>query len=165
MRRLLSLATISLLSACGSADAAQDAAEPQAVLASATGEQALPTILVYKTPSCSCCNGWVEHLRAAGFTVEAENRRDMERIKTENGIPTELRSCHTGFVGGYFVEGHVPAADLKRLLKERPKLAGLSVPNMPIGSPGMEGPNASPYQVLSFDHQGRAAVFAEIDPR
>ncbi len=165
MRRLLSLATISLLSACGSADAAQDAAEPQAVLASATGEQALPTILVYKTPSCSCCNGWVEHLRAAGFTVDARNVTDLMSVKRDAGVPVAMSSCHTALVDGYVVEGHVPVEQLTRLLEERPEIAGIGVVGMPIGSPGMEGPNASPYQVLSFDHQGRAAVFAEIDPR
>lgn len=165
MRRLLSLAIISLLSACGSADAAQDAAEPQAVLASATGEQALPTILVYKTPSCSCCNGWVEHLRAAGFTVDARNVTDLMSVKRDAGVPVAMSSCHTALVDGYVVEGHVPVEQLTRLLEERPEIAGIGVVGMPIGSPGMEGPNASPYQVLSFDHQGRAAVFAEIDPR
>ncbi len=165
MRRLLSLATISLLSACGSADAAQDAPEPQAVLASATGEQALPTILVYKTPSCGCCNGWVEHLRAAGFTVDARNVNDLMSVKRDAGVPVAMSSCHTALVDGYVVEGHVPVEQLRRLLEERPEVAGIGVVGMPIGSPGMEGPNARPYRVLSFDHRGEAAVFAEIDPR
>lgn len=130
------------------------------LFAAAAASEALPTVKVYKSPTCGCCNAWIDHLKAHGFTVEAENRRDMERIKTENGIPTELRSCHTGFVGGYFVEGHVPAADLKRLLKERPKLAGLSVPDMPIGSPGMEGPNPEPYAVLAVEKGGGTRIWA-----
>ena len=118
------------------------------------------TVKVYKSPTCGCCDAWVDHLKENGFTVETENRDDMESIKAENGIPAKLRSCHTGFVGGYFVEGHVPAADLKRLLKEKPAVAGLSVPDMPIGSPGMEGPNAEAYDVLAVENGGGTRVWA-----
>ena len=128
--------------------------------AGAAASEAPLTVKVYKSPTCGCCNAWIDHLKAQGFTVKAENRRDMERIKAENGIPTELRSCHTGFVGGYFVEGHVPAADLKRLLKEKPHVAGLSVPGMPIGSPGMEGPNPEPYAVFAVEHGGGTRIWA-----
>ena len=88
----------------------------------------------------------------------------MPTVKAANGIPTKLRSCHTGFVDGYFVEGHVPAADIRRLLKEKPELAGLTVPEMPIGSPGMEGPNPEPYDVLAVGSDGKVTVWSSHDP-
>ena len=169
MKRLLTLATIAFLSACGTADAAPDSSPLQAVLASASVDQALPTILVYKTATCGCCNGWVEHLRSAGFTVDARNvaggNVELMRMKVDAGVPGALSTCHTALVDGYVVEGHVPADQVKRLLAERPDVAGIGVPGMPMGSPGMEGPNAQPYRVVSWDHDGGAAVFAEIDPR
>jgi hypothetical protein len=86
-------------------------------------------------------------------------------VKHDGGVPTQMSSCHTAIVDGYIVEGHVPADQVKRLLAERPEIAGIAAPGMPIGSPGMEGPNARPYQILSFTHAGEAAVFAEVDPR
>ena len=147
---------------CGSRETAK-ADQPLALVADASVD--LPTVLVYKSPTCGCCNGWVEHLRAAGFTVDARNTTNLIAVKLDAGVPRAMTSCHTALVDGYVVEGHVPAAQLKRLLTERPDLAGIAVPGMPVGSPGMEGVNAQPYQVLSFDAQGNAAVFAEIDPR
>ncbi len=123
-----------------------------------------PTIKVYKSPTCGCCNDWIDHLKANGFRVEAENRSDMQTVKASNGIPSKLSSCHTGFVGGYFVEGHVPAAQIQRLLREKPELAGLSVPEMPIGSPGMEGPNPEPYDVLAIGSDGTARVWSSHGP-
>ena len=122
-----------------------------------------PEVQVYKSPTCGCCDKWVEHLRAAGFTVQAHDVADMSKIKRENGITAEIASCHTAFVGGYVIEGHVPASDIRRLLAERPKVAGLAVPGMPIGSPGMEGPGAKPYEVLSFGAQG-TRVFSKHTP-
>ncbi len=122
-----------------------------------------PEVQVYKSPTCGCCDKWIDHLRAEGFRVRATDVADVGPIKTENGLPPALAACHTAFVGGYVVEGHVPAADVRRLLDERPDVAGLAVPGMPIGSPGMEGPNPERYQVLSFGESG-VEVFAEHGP-
>lgn len=116
-----------------------------------------PTIQVYKTATCGCCTKWIEHLEAAGFDVEAEDLPDLASLKTEKGVPGELTSCHTALVEGYVLEGHVPASDIERLLSERPAIQGLAVPEMPLGSPGMEHPDPSrhqPYDVLSFGPDG-----------
>jgi hypothetical protein len=120
-------------------------------------------IEVYKSPTCGCCVKWVEHLRAEGFTVRTKDVADVTPIKLENGVAPELSACHTAFVGGYVVEGHVPASDIRRLLAERPKVAGLAVPGMPVGSPGMEGPRPVAYDVLSFGAQG-VRVFSKHTP-
>jgi hypothetical protein len=144
--------------------AAAEAPAEAATVAAATVDATLPTVLVYKTSTCGCCEGWVEHLRAAGFKVDARDVTDLMSVKTDAGVPTSMTSCHTGIVDGYVVEGHVPAEQLKRLLAERPDIAGIAVPGMRIGSPGMEGPGATPYEVLSFDGDGNTEVFAEIDP-
>lgn len=118
-------------------------------------------VVVYKSPSCGCCKLWVDHLRANGFSVKARDVADIMPYKAANGVPPALGSCHTATVGGYTIEGHVPAGDIKRLLAERPKVAGLAVPGMPIGSPGMEqGAHKQRYEVLSFDRTGRIAVYA-----
>jgi hypothetical protein len=160
MRRLFALALAGAIAGCADANASPDRA-PDAVAAA----QELPTVLVYKTPTCGCCIGWVEHLEAAGFTVDARDVTDIMTVKRDGGVPPQMSSCHTAIVDGYVVEGHVPADQVERLLAERPEVAGIAVPGMPTGSPGMEGPNARPYQVLSFTHTGEAAVFAEVDPR
>lgn len=146
-----------------SADATPATAEPMA--ASVQTAQELPSVLVYKTPTCGCCNGWVDHMREAGFEVETRDMRDIMTVKRDAGVPGQLTSCHTSLIGEYVVEGHVPADQIKRLLAERPEVAGIAVPGMPIGSPGMEGPNARPYEVYSFTHDGQSAVFGEVDPR
>ncbi len=122
-------------------------------------------IKVFKSATCGCCTKWVDHLRAAGFTVEATDRDDMARLKRENGISEQIESCHTAFVAGYFIEGHVPAQDVKRLLAERPKIVGLAVPEMPVGSPGMEGRNPVVYDVLAVDAQGKTTVYATHRPK
>jgi hypothetical protein len=126
------------------------------------GAQALPAVQIYKDPTCGCCAIWVEHLRKAGFTTKVTDVDDMAAIKTKNGVPARVGSCHTALVGGYVVEGHVPAADVQRLLKERPAIVGIGVPGMPIGSPGMEvaGVKPQPYDVLAFDKTGNTRVFA-----
>lgn len=121
-------------------------------------------ITVYKSPTCGCCNGWIDHLKAAGFSVTAHNREDMAEIKSERGVPKALGSCHTAEVAGYVIEGHVPPADIQRLLETKPNVAGLAVPGMPIGSPGMEGPNPEAYEVLEFKKNGESAVFATHGP-
>lgn len=119
-------------------------------------------VLVYKSPTCGCCNKWVDHLRANGFSVKTEDVNDITPHKIRGGITPHLASCHTAFVNGYTIEGHVPAGDIKRLLKERPKILGLAVPGMPIGSPGMEqGAHKEKYEVLSIDYSGNTAVYAQ----
>lgn len=117
-------------------------------------------ITVYKSPTCNCCNSWVNHLRDAGFVVTAKNSVAMESIKSSAGIAPALQSCHTALVEGYVIEGHVPANDIRRLLQERPAVTGLTVPGMPMGSPGMEGPYRDAYEVLMFDREGRTQVYA-----
>lgn len=151
---------------CAENDASSTDGQAMAAVApSAEAGQELPTVLVYKTPTCGCCNGWIEHLEAAGFTVDARDTRDLMVIKRDAGVPTQLSSCHTAIVDGYIVEGHIPAEHVMSLLADRPDVAGIAVPGMPIGSPGMEGPNPQPYQVYSFTRDGQAAVYAEVDPR
>jgi hypothetical protein len=122
------------------------------------------TITVYKSPTCGCCVKWIDHLEAGGLAVEAIDTQDMARIKTENGVSDELASCHTALVDGYVIEGHVPVEDVLRLLEERPDVAGLAVPKMPIGSPGMEGPNPEPYDVLAFTTEGSTHTYASHGP-
>ena len=111
---------------------------------------------VYKDPSCGCCGNWIKHIEAAGHTVKIVNTEDMERVKKTFGVPEQVQSCHTALVDGYVIEGHVPAADVNRLLAERPKTKGLAVPGMPIGAPGMEMPDMKPdrYDVYQFDAKG-----------
>jgi len=124
-------------------------------------QSSLPQVVMYKSPGCQCCTGWAEHLRKAGFTVIEHKRDDMDVIKAQYGVPEKLASCHTALVDGYIIEGHVPADDVKRLLKERPEMAGLTAPGMPMQSPGMQEEGKAPrnYQVLSFDKAGHATVF------
>ena len=119
-----------------------------------------PTITVYKDPSCGCCKNWVEYLVKHGYRVDAKDTPEMTEIKRTLGVPEGLTSCHTAVVNGYLIEGHVPEADIARLLKTKPKVAGLAVPGMPMGSPGMEGPRTQHYKVLSFDKTGQTKVFA-----
>ena len=124
---------------------------------------AQPTIEVYKTASCGCCKGWVEHLEANGFTVKAHDVANPGDYREKFGIPQELGSCHSARVGGYALEGHVPAAEIKRLLASKPKATGLAVPAMPLGSPGMEGPRSDPYDVLLVKKDGKTAVFRRYE--
>jgi hypothetical protein len=121
-----------------------------------------PAVQVYKDPTCGCCSLWVEHLRKAGFSATVSDVQDMNAVKDTYGVPPQARSCHTAVVNGYTIEGHVPAADVQRLLKERPRVVGIGVPGMPIGSPGMEVANVKPqaYDVLAFDKAGQTTVFA-----
>jgi len=122
---------------------------------------AVATIDVYKSPSCGCCGAWVDHVRKEGFKVRVTETEDLEPVKTKAGVPPDLQSCHTSFVEGYVIEGHVPAREIQRLLKERPAGAGLAVPGMPSGSPGMEqGARKDPYQVVLFS-PSRRSVFAQ----
>lgn len=176
----VALATASALTACGAAPQAEPdiakiagAAMPLSVASIASSERtdsappssrrtALPTVLVHKSESCGCCGLWVEHLRSAGFTVDVRNSADLQPVKQRFGITPSMMSCHTAEVGGYFVEGHVPAADIQRLLAEKPDVKGLVLPGMPLGSPGMEVPDgrAQPYVVSSVDKQGQLSDYA-----
>ncbi len=119
-------------------------------------------ITVYKSPTCGCCDKWITHLEQNGFTVKAQNMQDVTPKKIELGLTPKTASCHTGVIDGYFIEGHVPAEDIKRLLKEKPKnIAGLTVPGMPIGSPGMEqGNRKDAYNVLAMDKKGLISIYA-----
>lgn len=127
-----------------------------------------PSMDVFKSATCGCCAKWVDHMRQAGFTVHVTDlpEPELQKIKTRYGLPESARSCHTARVGGYTIEGHVPASDVKRLLDEKPKVSGLAVPGMPLGSPGMEvsGMKPHPYQVLTFDPAGKTTVFSVQKP-
>jgi hypothetical protein len=165
MRHLLiACACLLCLTGCGGAPG-DSGGDDNVAMASSAPEQELPTVLVYKSATCGCCNGWIEHLREAGFTVDARDVPDINSVKVDAGVPRAMSSCHTALVDGYVVEGHVPAEQIRRLLAERPDVEGIAAPGMPIGSPGMEGPGATPYEVLSFSRDGSSAVFAEIEPR
>ncbi len=123
-------------------------------------------IHVYKTPTCGCCTKWIDHLREAGFEVEATNMPDLTTLKAMNGVPAELTSCHTGMIEGYLIEGHVPASDITKLLQERPKIAGLAVPGMPMGSPGMEHPDPrrhEAFDVLAFGGTSEGDALSDRD--
>lgn len=122
--------------------------------------QAMPKVLVYKNPACGCCGEWVKHMRANGFRVETHDVPDVTPIRRGNGVPDALASCHTALVGPYAIEGHVPAVDVWRLLRERPALKGLSVPGMVVGSPGMETGPPQPFATMAFDGRGKR-VFAQ----
>ena len=119
-------------------------------------------ITVYKSPSCGCCKKWVDYLKDHGFKTKIKNVQDVRPIKTKHGINSKLASCHTAIVGNYVIEGHVPAEAIKKLLKESPNIKGLAVPGMPIGSPGMEGPNPQSYVVYGINHDGQINVFQKI---
>lgn len=133
---------------------------PFAFVASA-GSAAAATLAVTKTATCGCCSKWVEHMRKAGFTVTVRDVEDVTPTAKRLAVPDKLRSCHTAEIEGYAIEGHVPVADIKRLLAERPKAAGIAVPGMVMGSPGMEhGDHSEPYQTILFDKAGNTRVFA-----
>ncbi len=134
-----------------------------AVVSANAHDHAAPVaITVYKKAQCGCCRKWVDHLRKEGFEVTAKDVDDLAAIKAKLGVPASLHSCHTAIVGAYVVEGHVPAADVRQLLKEKPKVAGIGVPGMPVGSPGMEMPDmpADKYDVVAFSKDGTQKVFA-----
>jgi hypothetical protein len=120
-----------------------------------------PEIDVYKNPQCGCCTAWVSHLRAQGFAVNLHEVQDTAPIRKQRGVPAALGSCHTATVNGYTIEGHVPAADIHRLLKEKSTIAGVAVPGMPAGSPGMESASPQAYQTFAFSPAGETQVFAE----
>ena len=147
-----SLAAVAVVSTSARADRAPDASAPVA---------APVVITVYKSPTCGCCKEWVTHVQKAGFKVDVKDMDDMASVKADAGVPASVQSCHTAVVEGYAVEGHVPADVIRRLLKERPKVAGIAVPGMPAGSPGMEVPGrkADRYDVVTFDRKGSTGVY------
>lgn len=116
-------------------------------------------ITVYKSPTCGCCSKWIDHLEDNGFKVAVRDRQNMQPIKKEFGVDGQYQSCHTALIDDYVIEGHVPAADIKRLIAEKSSLKGLAVPGMPMGSPGMEGPRKDKYSVLAIDQEGQSSVY------
>lgn len=123
--------------------------------------QSLPPIDLYKSASCGCCGKWAGHMRASGFKINVHDVDDVPGARKKLGMPEALGSCHTAKIGNYVIEGHVPAPDILRLLKDKPKALGLAVPAMPPGSPGMDIPNSPPYETLLVQANGRTSVFAK----
>lgn len=142
------------------------AAMPLAALAQKAGKAARPLVEVWKDPSCGCCKDWVKHLESSGFAVKV-NETGNTAARAKLGIPAKLGSCHTGLVGGYAVEGHVPAKDIQRLLRDKPEALGLTVPGMPVGSPGMDGKiygdRRDPFDVLLVLKNGETKVYASYN--
>ena len=162
---VLSLAGAAACQGSGSPESApaSDAAAPApaapAAQAGQTGDG--PLVTVWKSPTCGCCTKWVEHMQANGFRTVVHDVEDIDVPKREHGVPGHLGSCHTAEVGGYALEGHVPAEVVRRLLAERPQVAGVAVPRMPAGSPGMEVPGGhkDPYDVIAFTKDGQTQVY------
>ncbi len=136
-----------------------------AVVVTAGNQTDKPEMVVYKSPTCGCCGNWIKHVDAAGFKTSVQNLPNLDAIKQKYGIDRKLQSCHTAIIDGYFVEGHVPADVIQRLLRERPDGAvGLTAPGMPIGSPGMEmGARKDPYDVLLVMNNGDTRVYQHIE--
>jgi len=119
-------------------------------------------LVVYKSPTCGCCSNWVDHVKAAKFDVEVHDVDNIGAVKQKHGVPAELASCHTCLIDGYVIEGHVPADVIEKLLSEKPKIAGIAVPGMPVGSPGMEmGNRKDPYNVVAFEKNGKTSIYAK----
>ena len=120
-----------------------------------------PQMTVYKSATCGCCSKWVEHMQANGFDVKAINVDDIDKVKRERGVPADAASCHTAIVNGYIVEGHVPADAVMKVLKEKPAIAGIAVPGMPMGSPGMEvsGGQKEAFNIVAFDKAGKTSIY------
>ncbi len=117
---------------------------------------------LYKDPSCGCCGKWAAHMRANQLALQSQDRSDMAQLKDRLGVPPALRSCHTAQIGGYIIEGHVPAAMVQQILRDRPAISGLAVAGMPQGSPGMETGRRDTYQVVAFTRSGRQYVYATV---
>lgn len=154
MRRRLSRSALVPVLGAVAAAATLVAATP-----ASSGPVAPTVVTVYKSPSCGCCTAWVEYLRGNGYQVKTVDLDDLTEIKAASGVPRAVQTCHTAVVGGYAVEGHVPVDALRKLLSEKPKVAGIGVPGMPVGSPGMEGTPAQHYDVVSWDKAGKTSVY------
>ena len=149
-------------SLAGGLAAADESTRLESPVAKSEGQAAFPKGTVHKSPSCGCCGAWIEHMQEHGFELETNNVDNLQPIKEQAGIPFGMGSCHTAMIDGYFIEGHVPAEEVKRLLTEKPKAKGLTVPAMPIGSPGMEsGDRIDPYEVLLVHEDGTTSVYAK----
>jgi hypothetical protein len=124
-------------------------------------QSAKPQMTVYKSATCGCCSKWIEHMQANGFEVKSVDVDDIDKVKRDNGVPQSAASCHTGLVNGYIVEGHVPADAVLKMLKDKPSIAGIAVPGMPMGSPGMEVPSGQKdkYDIVAFDKSGKTSVY------
>ena len=168
MKRLLACACVLAVGttvASGRVHAAEPAKPGVKSPAAAVLPQSSPRLTVHKDPTCGCCTGWVEHMKKNGFDVAVNESADMNAIKKGVGIPAAMGSCHTGKIGKYFIEGHVPAADVKRLLAANPDALGLTVPGMPAGSPGMElaSGRVQAYDVLLVHKDGTVSVWRHYD--
>jgi hypothetical protein len=158
VRNAATAIAILVVAGCGQSQTPSTTMNP---LASAIAAE-MPQLVVYKSASCGCCKVWVEHMRQHGFVAKVNDVENMSPIKERVGIPYSMGSCHTAELGGYFIEGHVPAEQVLRLLKEKPKAKGLTVPGMPIGSPGMEqGDTVQPYEVHLVHPDGTTSVYAK----
>ncbi len=152
MRTILAFIAVLLLSAC-------DGQAPNGVRSAMSADTG-NTVVVYHDPTCGCCSKWVEHLENSGFETRSVPETNMSRVKHRFNVPGHLASCHTAVIDGYVIEGHVPAADVRRLLEQRPDAHGLTVPGMPVGSPGMEyGDRRQAYDVLLFNESGGNETF------
>lgn len=153
-----------LLAACSPVDAPMPAAKASVIAATGlpVASRVAPLITVHKSPSCGCCHVWVERMEAAGFQVKVHDRDELDTVKQSLGVPPRLASCHTAQVEGYVLEGHVPAEDIHRLLKQKPDVRGLAVPGMPRGSPGMEMPDGArdAYSVIAIGRDGSMKEFS-----
>ena len=162
MRLWTLAAMLAVIAACSPAgNPASDTVAAINVAATPAAADSSLTMTVYKSPTCGCCAAWVDHVKQAGFRVTVVDTSNLEPIKARYGILPGQGSCHTATIGGYVIEGHVPAADIRRLLAERPRVTGLAVPGMPVGSPGMEGPMPQSYDVLAFSRDGASHVCAK----
>jgi hypothetical protein len=171
---LVTLAPLTLATACAKTPEPEPTSDPSAAAATArspspaaapppaVASARMQQMVVYKSPTCGCCGAWVDHMRAAGFQVEVRETDNLHPIKERVGVPLGKGSCHTAEIGGYFIEGHVPAEDVKRLLAQKPDAKGLVLPGMPAGSPGMELPDGrtEPYTVELVHRDGSTGAFA-----
>lgn len=126
----------------------------------ARGEAQPAVMTVYKLASCGCCAKWVDHIKATGIQVKTIDVEDLSEIKAASGVPSPLQTCHTAVIQGYVVEGHVPGDVVQQLLRDKPAIAGVAVPGMPLGSPGMDGSPKQPYDIIAWDKAGKTRVFA-----
>ncbi len=129
-------------------------------LTAGAGPAQSASMVVYKSPTCGCCKNWIAYMKRNGHSVQVQDLEDLDKIKKMAGIPEPFQSCHTAIVDGYVVEGHVPAKDVERLLKDRPKARGIAVPGMPSGAPGMGQDGAEGYDVVLFQADGSSSVYA-----
>ncbi len=166
MRRLSLALLVLTVSACSTPDAPADATATDGTTTTAAARPAdasLPVLTVYKSPTCGCCSTWAQAMERDGFRVETVETDDLATVRDSLGMPGDLAACHIATVGGYAVEGHVPPTAIRRMLADRPDVAGIAVPGMPIGSVGMEqGPTRQPYNVLLVGKDGEALVYEHV---